>query len=189
MSLKKHWMSGNAEIAILAGGLSERMGSDKLRLRLGRRTVLGHVRALAESLRRPTRVIREDAIPRCGPIGGIYTALKQAKKPTLLILSGDMPFVTVDLTNRLINAARAKDRAVFVQSEHGFGFPGVIDTSSLPLVESQITDGRHSIQALAIALNARAFTPPSRMTGDLFNLNTPEDLTAARQRMRSERSG
>jgi molybdopterin-guanine dinucleotide biosynthesis protein A len=183
MSLKKHWSTGDAEIAILAGGLSERMGADKLRLRLGRRTTLGHVRALAKSLDLPTRVIHKDLVPRCGPIGGIYTALKKARKPAVLILSGDMPFVSRELVERLIDAARVRDQAVFAHSEPGFGFPALLRVESLPVVESQIANGKRSIQALARTLNARAFTPPIRLAGDLFNLNTPEDLEAARERM------
>ena len=41
------------EAIILAGGRSRRMGGDKARLRLGRRTLLGHARALAAALGLP----------------------------------------------------------------------------------------------------------------------------------------
>ncbi len=184
MSLKNHWNSGDAEIAILAGGLSKRMGSDKLRLRLGRRTSLGHVRALAETQRLATRLIRKDLVPRCGPIGGIYTALKQARKPATLLLVGDMPFVSVQFVERLVRAARDKDLAVFAHGERGFGFPALMAAEALPAVESQLADGQRSIQALARRLNARAFTPPIRLADNLFNLNTPADLEIARERMR-----
>ncbi len=182
MSLKNHWTNGEAEIAILAGGLSERMGRDKLRLRLGRRTTLGHVRALAKSLALPSRVIRKDLVPRCGPIGGIYTALKRARRPAVLILSGDMPFVGREFVERLVRAARARDRAVFAHGERGFGFPALMITDALPVIESQMAGGRRSIQALAQQLNARGFNPPASLVYNLFNLNTPEDLENARQR-------
>lgn len=183
MSLKKQWAIGDGEVAILAGGLSERMGADKLRLRLGRRTTLGHVRALAGSLELPTRVIRKDLVPRCGPIGGIYTALNRARKPAVLILSGDMPFLGREFVERLVNAARAKDTAVFARGERGFGFPALIAAETISTVESQIANGRRSIQALARTLNARSFEAPASLADNLFNLNTPEDLEIARQRM------
>lgn len=184
MSPQKHWANGGAEIAILAGGLSERMGRDKLRLRIGRRTTLGHVRALAKSLELPARVIRKDLVPRCGPIGGIYTALKQARKPAVLILSGDMPFVSREFVERMIEATRSRDTAIFAHGERGFGFPALMTTEALPVIESQIADGKRSIQALTRALNARGFSPPRRLEQDLFNVNTPKDLEAARDRMR-----
>ena len=171
---------GDFEIAILAGGLSERMGRDKLALRIGRRTSLGHVRALAASLGVPTRVIRRDLVPRCGPIGGIYTALKRARKKTLLILSGDMPFVSGEFVGELLASLREGDRAAFARSDSGYGFPAVLRVEALATVESQMAAGKRSIQALAGALAARGYRPPARLEEDLFNLNTPADWEAAR---------
>lgn len=168
------------EIAILAGGVSERMGRDKLALRIGRRTTLGHVRALAASLGMPTRVIRRDLVPRCGPIGGIYTALKRARKKTILILSGDMPFVSAEFVDQLIGSLRVRDRAAFSQSDRGYGFPAVLRAEALTSVEFQMAAARRSIQALAGALGARGYRPPARLEEDLFNLNNPADWDAAR---------
>ena len=64
------------EVCILAGGRSRRMGRDKARLRLGGVSLLARLKGLARALRLPARVIRRDAVPRCGPLGGIFTALK-----------------------------------------------------------------------------------------------------------------
>ena len=50
-----HMPALNCEIFILAGGLSSRMGRDKSRICLGRRTMLGHVRAVATQLQLPVR--------------------------------------------------------------------------------------------------------------------------------------
>lgn len=167
------------EIAILAGGLSERMGRDKLALRIGRRTMLGHVRALAGASGHPMRLIRRDLVPRCGPIGGIYTALKRASKKTILILSGDMPFVSSGFVDGLVGSLWIKDRAVFALSDRGFGFPAVLRSEALAAVESQMACGKYSIQALAGTLGARGYRPPAALAEDLFNLNTPADWEAA----------
>src|SRR5258706_6638023 len=85
------------EVCILAGGLSRRMGTDKARLRLGSRTMLQHVQAAAKATGLPVRVISKDLIPNCGPLGGLYTALKTTKHDAILALACDMPFVTPDL--------------------------------------------------------------------------------------------
>ncbi|MEO8427284.1 MAG: NTP transferase domain-containing protein, partial [Verrucomicrobiota bacterium] len=90
------------EIAILAGGRSSRMGRDKSRLRLGKRTLLGQVRATAERLRLPVRIIRQDLVPRCGPLGGIYTALKTSRKQVILFLPCDTPFVSLGLLEKVL---------------------------------------------------------------------------------------
>src|SRR3989454_4591395 len=110
------------EICILAGGLSRRMGGDKSRLRLGRRTLLGHIRAEAKTLGLPVRVIRRDIVPRCGPLGGIYTALKTTRADGVLFLACDMPFVRAGLLKTLLSRTDKTKRACFasVQSVAGF---------------------------------------------------------------------
>jgi molybdopterin-guanine dinucleotide biosynthesis protein A len=73
------------------------MGRDKARLRLGQRTMLGRIRVAARATGLPVRVIRRDAVPRCGPLGGIYTALQSTRAEAVLFLACDMPFVTPEL--------------------------------------------------------------------------------------------
>src|SRR5688500_2993407 len=79
-------MPATVEVCILAGGLSTRMGRAKARLRLGNRTLLGWVRRNAAALGLPVRVIRRDLVRRCGPLGGIYSALKTTKAFAVLFL-------------------------------------------------------------------------------------------------------
>src|SRR5262245_31356666 len=92
------------EIWILAGGLSLRMGRDKSRLRLGSRTLLGHVRHAARQTGFPVRTLRKDALPRCGPVGGVWTALKRSRASALLFLPCDMPNITSAVLNELVAA-------------------------------------------------------------------------------------
>src|SRR5689334_13117942 len=94
--------AARCEICILAGGLSRRMGLDKSRLKLGRRTLLGHIRAEAKRTGLPVRVIRRDCVPRCGPLGGIFTALKSTRAEWVLFLACDMPFVSGELMKWLL---------------------------------------------------------------------------------------
>src|SRR5687767_15795429 len=109
-------------ICILAGGQSRRMGRDKARLRVGGRTLLGHVRRTAESLGLEVRVIRKDLVSRCGPLGGIYTGLKTSTHEAELFLSCDMPFVTADLLKRVMRAKCP----IFVEHARNAGFPLIL---------------------------------------------------------------
>ena len=90
-----HNVSTDCTGVILVGGKSRRMGVDKARLRLGGRTLLARVREHAAQLGFRVRVVRKDLVPPCGPLGGIYTAMKRSRADALLFLSCDMPFVTV----------------------------------------------------------------------------------------------
>ena len=108
------------EVFILAGGLSARMGRNKARLRLRGRTLLAWVRAAARATGWPVRVIRRDLVPRCGPLGGVWTALRRSRAERLVFLSCDMPFVTPELIRAV---AQRKGRGVFVETGEGWGFP------------------------------------------------------------------
>lgn len=169
----------NWEICILAGGLSRRMGRDKSRLKLGARTLLGHIRAEARMLGWPVRVIRRDAVPRCGPLGGVFTALKTTHAPAVLFLACDMPWITAALL-RAVTQRFEKDRCgLFVRSERGAGFPFALGRAALPVVAGQIARGDFSLQLLARALKARAFRPPVPLRLRLSNVNTPAEWRRA----------
>src|SRR5436309_2246159 len=102
------------EICILAGGLSQRMGCDKARLRLGPRTMLGQIQATARTTGWPVRVIGRDLVPRCGPLGGIYSALETTQRDAILFLACDMPFVGTEILGRLLDEFRYAPDALFI---------------------------------------------------------------------------
>src|SRR5215471_5889398 len=106
--------------AILAGGRATRFGgADKASLVVGgRRFVdrqLAAIAGIAEDVRivvhEPgdaaryadlgVRVIA-DAVAGAGPLGGVYTALGDARHDRVLVLAGDLPFVTAALVERLV---------------------------------------------------------------------------------------
>src|SRR6185503_3666403 len=142
------------EICILAGGLSARIGRDKARLRLGRRTLLGHVRANASQSGLPVRVLRKDLIPRCGPLGGIYSALRTTQHSAVLFLACDMPFVSPKLLRSLIGQFDSK-RPLFAMADDKPGFPLVLPKILLPKVEELIAQRKFSLHNLAVTTKAQ----------------------------------
>lgn len=163
------------EICILAGGLSRRMGRDKSRLKLGRHTMLGHIRAEAKSLGWPVRVVRRDAVPRCGPLGGIFTALRSTRAQCVLFLACDMPWVSARLMRSVLRRCRLTGLAVFVRSRSSAGFPVALRREALAIVARQIANHEFSLQALARALRARTLQPSARLRAQLRNVNTPDE--------------
>jgi molybdopterin-guanine dinucleotide biosynthesis protein A len=199
------------EVVILAGGASSRMGRDKARTRVGGRTLLQHVRAAARATGWPVRVLRHDAVPKCGPLGGVLTALRDvslfsgrsrrkeadsgsAFKMSLLtsapahltgvlvFLSCDMPFVSEAMVRRVAMVVTLRRIASFFVDKQGrAGFPFALHVTALAAVQRQINHGRLSLQELAYALGARRLPIQQRESWRWFNVNTPADLAQARR--------
>jgi len=168
-------------ISILSGGLSTRMGRDKSRLRFRGRTLLGHVRAAAKATGWPVRIIRRDAVPECGPLGGVYTALKTSRAEVELFLPCDMPFISSKLLKDLARRLRPKQRAVFATAGGKVGFPFLLRSAALPVVEKQIHAKQFSLQALAETLHTGLLRLSKDRTMEIWNINTPADWRKARR--------
>ena len=169
------------EICILAGGLSRRMGRDKSRLKLGPRTMLGQIRTEARALGWPVRVIRRDAVPRCGPLGGVYTALKSTRADAVLFLACDMPWVSAVLMRAVLRRFDQTGLALFVRSQNALGFPFALRRGTLDMVVRQFAQRQFSLHALARALKAKTQRLPLRLRAQLGNLNTPVEWEQARR--------
>src|SRR5713101_2565843 len=171
----------NCGICVLAGGLSTRMGRNKGRLRLGQHTMLGEIRAVANTVGLPVRVIRRDLLPRCGPIGGVYTALKTSRFDAELFLACDMPFVSAEWLAALLAAFHRKPRPWFTAVNRVAGFPLLLPRAAMPVIEAQILQRKYSLQELARALRARLIRPPHARRAEFFNVNFPADWQTARR--------
>ncbi len=179
---------GTIEVCILAGGLSTRMGRDKAHVRLGRRTLLGHVRQAALATGWPVRVIRRDIVARCGPLGGILTALRASRAQTLVFLSCDMPFITAAWLKRLRREMKSGP-AVFTEQAGFAGFPFILSAEVEPVVEALRQAGSYSLQALAKKLAAKRVAVPVARQSQLLNVNTPEALEVAKTVLSGARAG
>ncbi|HVV00546.1 MAG TPA: molybdenum cofactor guanylyltransferase [Verrucomicrobiae bacterium] len=173
----------DCEIFILAGGLSRRMGIDKARLRLGRRTMLSQVRFMAKATGLPVRIICRDIVPRCGPLGGIITSFKKSRARAILFLACDMPFVTEELLWWVVNRSLRRGpreiyRPSFVTHDGQTGFPFVLPRAVLPEIEARRASGKWSLEGLAATLNARQLRIPKKWISQLDNINTPEEFLA-----------
>lgn len=171
-----------AEIAVLAGGLSTRMGTDKASLVLAGKSLLAHAADAARETGLPVRVIRHDLIPRRGPLGGVHTALTQTKARAVLFLSCDMPFVTSQLLREMLELFEAAGRPLFTDHAGRPGFPFILPRTALPKVRALLELKQASLRELAEELNAERLSHADPR--ELLNLNTPADLAQARRRVR-----
>jgi len=143
--------------------------------------MLGQIRATARASSLPVRVIRRDIVPRCGPLGGVYSALKTTRKDAVLFLACDAPFVSVQLLERLAEKFLAEPDAWFVAHQGRVGFPFLLPKRCLRAVAGQLEQGELSLQSLAVQVKAKRLGLPRSLRLQIRNVNTPKEWESARR--------
>jgi molybdopterin-guanine dinucleotide biosynthesis protein A len=191
--------------AILVGGLGRRMGGrTKATLSVGdERIVDSQLRTLREAGIRdvllvgrwtadPPDIVRRalDVVDGKGPLAGIYTALLVASTPIVVVIAGDMPFVTAPLLRHLARACVDTEAAVVLTQRGWQPLCAAYRRSAAALLKARLDRGAlRTIDALN-DLQVRAVRPeelPDVAWDDmlLMNVNTPEDLSRAQHHARS----
>jgi molybdopterin-guanine dinucleotide biosynthesis protein A len=207
-----------ASIAVLAGGQSRRMGSDKALVTLEPggpallQVVLDRVGSLTDDLfvvsaprpeyRQLGVELRPDLFPDAGPLGGIGSALRYARYERCLVLSCDHPFLNIELLESMI--ALDGDWDILCPTLPGPSRQGggsirqtlhaIYRATCLPAIERAIAARRLQIVAVFNELRVSEVDADdaSRLDPTLrsfFSVNTPEALDLARRWNAEERPG
>ena len=184
--------------AILAGGQARRFeGRDKGALIVGGLTIrerqLGVLRAVASRLLLvgapsdaplPPGVERvADRTPGCGPLGGLNAALDAAAGDAVVLVAGDMPFLTAGLLRYLLDSLPGVD-AVVPRTERGYHpLCAVYGPACQAAVRHRLETGALRVRDLFEDVRVRVvegsdlarFGEPSHL---LANVNTRADLDA-----------
>lgn len=173
---------------VLAGGRSSRMGRDKALLPYHGTTLVQHVAQAVEKAAGSVALVGDparysalgypvyrDKFPGCGPLGGIYTALAVSSTDWNLIVACDMPGVSVEVLEGLLERANGSDSdCVVAAGPTGEAEPllAVYHRRCLPELEHAIREKRFKMRELVTVLGAQ--TQPVH-SGVLSNVNTPAE--------------
>lgn len=178
--------------AILVGGRAARFGGrDKSALVVEGQSILE--RQLAELLRLTADVLivgRDtphararavpDRVPGCGPLGGLQTALGEARGDPTIVVACDMPFVSAPLLGYLAALAGDAD-AVVPKTERGYHpLCAAYTRACLEAVSRRLAGGRLKMTDLFADVRLRVVTTEELdRFGDrhrlLTNVNTPAE--------------
>jgi molybdenum cofactor guanylyltransferase len=185
---------------VLAGGQSSRMGADKAFLALNGHSLLERALQTVSGVASGVSIVgsREkfgafgiviaDQFPSHGPLGGIHAALCASREELNLILAVDMPFVERRFLEFLAEQARDSSAVVTVPRASGGWQPlcAVYRREFADVAEAALQADRNKIDPLFAQVTLRvvdeAELKEHGFAPDMFrNLNTPEELSAARQ--------
>jgi molybdopterin-guanine dinucleotide biosynthesis protein A len=193
----------NLSVAVLAGGQSTRFGTPKAEARLNHRSLLDIALQTASEISDEVMIIcgrapvqgyshfisHMDIIPGSGPMGGLFTALHFTDRPFLASFPCDMPFLSAELYQILLQAVLPARPAVALSAR---GMEPILAIwpvrISLPCLEVKMKHGKYSLFRALKQLNAAEVNIPENMKDchpDLFcNINYQEDLHRVQNQVR-----
>ncbi|MBP7778733.1 MAG: molybdenum cofactor guanylyltransferase [Acidobacteria bacterium] len=184
--------------AVLAGGRGRRLdGRTKPLVEVGGQTILARQVSALATLGVIPRLIASDPSPYAdlpyevvpdlvdaGALGALYTAVACAPTPYVLVVAGDLPFVSAALLGALVGW-RAEAEAIVPQPK-GRWQPlcAVYHRDVAPRLKARIDRGQWRVTEALEDLIVRAvpdaelsaYDPDGRL---LLNVNTPDDLRLA----------
>lgn len=180
-------------IAILAGGQSRRMGQNKALLSLHGKPVLQWVIDAVQSLSDDVFLVTNtpedyqsfglpmmgDIFPGNAALGGIHSAIANARHTWVLLLACDMPLVQAEAIHAM--AAMRGDMDAVVPQVDGRAEPlhAMYRRTCLPAIEAKIGARQLRIIGFFDDITVRYISPKDLEQTDfgfLTNLNTPEDM-------------
>lgn len=190
--------------AILAGGRSERMGADKTLLPVGGAPLILRVldvvssvceeafvvtndpSALAEAALPSGIAVYTDEVPAQGPLGGLTTALANARPGWVLVVAADLPWLSPEVVRALWEVRDGAQVVVPVSDAGKEPLLALYHTDCLAAAREAMASGRRrivgffaSVPVVEVPLSALREVDPD--LGSLVNVNTPEDLLRARE--------
>lgn len=182
---------------ILAGGASKRMKSDKALLQISGKSIIeilieriahpGPVIVISnapEDYKLPGISIHKDIIPGRGPLSGIHAGLFYSTTQRNLFLLVDMPLVSSEFINYMINHESSKQVVLPESGGRVHNIPGIyskscFETADQLLKESFLKESLSSMYRLVertgsevVNIEGLPFYSPDLF----FNMNTEEDF-------------
>lgn len=186
-------------LAILAGGQSKRMGRDKAFLKVGGQPVIERILARVKPLTTDILIgtnspekytqfgvrLVSDVYPNKSALGGIYSVIRAARFPAVLVVACDMPFLNPALLQHLMSLAPTADIiAPLIEASQPETLHTVYSKNCLPAIKAQLQTNRLRIINFFAELSVRyvahdeiaRFDPQFR---SFLNMNTPQDWRQA----------
>lgn len=180
--------------AIIAGGKSRRFGEPKASALFRNRKLLDYsidvaqkisahviiIDGVNESIGTSKYPIFKDLIPGCGPLGGIYTALKFSCTPFVATLPCDTPFLIPELYEILFNQVTWQ-QPVVAESESGLEpLIAIWPKTMIVTLEQAILANNYSLSYSLELSTAKKIYIPAELSGYhpnmFFNINDKKDL-------------
>lgn len=182
-------------IVILAGGQSRRMGRNKAELKINGITFLdtlvNEFKGVDELIVSVDKIVRhpeikypmvEDLYQDCGPMSGVYSALKHCISDALIVVPCDVPLFSKSLALKMIACLDLETDAVIAVTADGNEHPlcGVYTKNCLNKLEECLEGGVYKMRDLLLELCIKTYIA-GKESWRIQNVNTPEEYERMRE--------
>lgn len=185
---------------ILAGGKSRRLGGiDKPLIAIGGQRIIDRTFRIVSNCCQEILISSNnpqpyttfpvttvpDLYPDHGALGGIYSCLRQAVFPYVLMLAGDMPFISAAAIRHLWSRHEDYDVILPKSSDGRQPLHAIYNKNCMAAIKKQLDHGKLKISGFFSEV--RVLEIPTEQHPScfgpryFFNLNTPADINQARQ--------
>jgi molybdopterin-guanine dinucleotide biosynthesis protein A len=180
---------------IICGGKSKRMGFDKLFIKIRGKSLIS---LIVENMKKKFKkvyiisndnnkfsdfkskktILIEDEIKGIGPIGGLYTGLKNTDTEYNFVISGDIPYIDLELINNLIKNIDNKHNAfIYKYKRNLYPLFGIYSIKIIKKIEKCIANKNYSMNNLLRIVKTKVFPiNDDKKEISFINLNTKKDL-------------
>ncbi len=181
--------------AVLAGGQSRRMGTNKALLKIDGTTIIERVTGILSNIFDDVIIIANDPAPYtclglqiypdihigAGSLGGLYTAIVKSRSDYTFVTACDMPFLDTDCIKRLLSAAREDfDAIIPFIGQRAHPMHGLYSKRCAGTIEAMIKEGNLRINSLLERIPAKRLTEADfeglPIATSVENINSEEDL-------------
>jgi len=152
---------------ILAGGKSTRFGSDKTLVSFQGIPLIQRAINIVTKITNDIVVVSNsqeklsflpypkvrDLIPNRGPLGGIYTGLFYSQHQKNIVLPADMPFISVECIEYLIDHSKNADVTVPIHNNKYEPLCAIYSRTCLPVIKNQLQSGNNQVFAFYDKVN------------------------------------
>lgn len=190
-------------VAIMAGGKSSRMGTDKSFVPIQGKPVIEHLLSRVDGLGQAETILVTnrpadyahlglpmvgDVLPDKGSLGGIYTAVHASRQPYTLVLACDLPFANPALLRYMLGLCAGDTFDVIVPRVNGYpeGLHAIYSKNCLTPIRRLLDADRLKVVGFYPEVRVRYVEEAEHRPFDasglsFFNVNTPEELAEAQR--------
>ena len=190
----------NLTLALMAGGKSSRMGTDKSFVLLDGKPLIEHLMRRTASLGQNETILIanrpddyahfglpmfSDVLPEKGSLGGIYSAVYHSQSEYTLVLACDMPFANPALLRHMIGLLDSPyDVVVPRVAGYPEGLHAIYGKTCLPAIRARLDADHLKVIGFYEDVRVRYLDEAEYQRFDaqglsFFNVNTPEELERA----------